>query len=93
MAWYWIILLTVFAVHLVNIIVMLLLQLGDEKHYRIYCFTAYYPMAFVLYLLFWKRGYERSKAYYQNHGIGKWAYFFGKRPILPSEEDTENDKR
>ena len=83
MAWYWIVLITAVAIHLINTII-----LTKNEHAVIWCcFLAYYPLKVLLYPYTAHRRYKDCIGYYCNHNITYWQYMFGKRVIEVAIDD------
>lgn len=76
MDWYLIVLITYIVICLISII---LLQINEE--YVLY-WACGIPSLIIFVLLYPVRAWvewDRSKGYYQKHGISRWQYIFGKR--------------
>ena len=77
MEWYWIVLLTIAGVHLINTIVC---NVFDEETATYICCG---PVWFICWALFYpiraSRRYNSLSSYYRKNGISKIAFIFGKR--------------
>ena len=82
MAWYWIVLLTIICVHLINIIIVAIcekLNIRESDYICFLCFTIYIPLYILAYPLRAISEYNHLSGYYKKHGINKVSYLFGKR--------------
>lgn len=76
MAWYWIVLITY---SVMCVITLILTQINED--YALY-WAVGIPYIIIYALLYPVRAWfkwERSKGYYEKHGISRWQYIFGKR--------------
>lgn len=76
MDWYWIVSITYIAMCAITLI---LTQI-NEKYALYWAVGILYPIVYTLLypVRAWVK-WERSKGYYQKHGISRWQYIFGKR--------------
>ena len=82
MQWYWIVLITIFAVHTVNVLFILWGQAkkkDDDLILILVSWAVYFPLTVLLYPVRAHKRYELHRGYYEKNGVSKLACFFGKR--------------
>jgi len=82
MAWYWIVLITLFASQLIGFVsVWIADSFKVNETMMIYglCFMVSIPLLILTYPIRVNIKYKGSSGYYKKHGISKVALFFGKR--------------
>lgn len=78
MEWYWIVIITIIAMEIINTTILGIL---DEEEIGLYvaCGFVYFLLFVILYPYRTINRYNKSKIYYEKHNISRIQFLFGKR--------------
>ena len=83
MRWYWIVLITIVAVHAVNVVIIMICENWSKRStdniLPYLCLTAYVPLIVLYYPIGSILHYKQYRGYYEKHCITLIQYLFGKR--------------